>query len=62
MEKVVLAKRIEIIHYFCHLCARNENSSLPKTSHFFIQRAIHRNLKKYKKDVVWDYHFESLVI
>jgi hypothetical protein len=33
--KVILARRIEIIHYFCHSCVKKENSNPPKILSFF---------------------------
>jgi hypothetical protein len=39
--KVILARRIEIIHYFCHSCVKKENSKPPKILSFFHTFLMH---------------------
>jgi hypothetical protein len=50
MNKFIFIKRIKIIHYFRHSCAKKTNSCGQKYFQFFIRRATHKNLKMSRKN------------
>jgi len=50
MNKFIFIKRIKIIHYFHHSCAKKTNSCGQKYFQFLIQRTTHKNLKKSRKN------------
>jgi hypothetical protein len=59
--KVILARRIEIIHYFCHSCVKKENSNPPKILSFFHTFLMHlyKNVNPLQK---WNWRRRAIAI